>query len=232
MFCRKECCAFGAAVLVGLSLFTCADAQATTISGSYSFTASDFSEFTGYLPDVPIAEISGSFGFTYSYSPDAPPVAGQTPLLLPTFLNLSFDVTTFTVADTRLEPLFGDFSSIGDAYTHLSLRLEARDQTHQRDGDYFILVFVLNPDGTLLLNPPHIQPLFGYSIDNQLPGGTNFFLTNTVAVSCDPCAVNDPPLAIPVSVPGSVVGSGFPGVVLGLSWFLVWQRRRRSAWAS
>jgi hypothetical protein len=220
MFRRKECCVFGAAVVV-LSLLGCSNSQATTISGSYSFTAS------GFPADAPIAEISGSFGFTYSYSPDFPPIAGQTPLLLPTFLNLSFDVTTFTVADTRLEPLFGDFSSIGDAYTHLSLRLEARDQMHQRDGDYFILVVVLNPDGTPLVNPPHIQSLFGYSINNQLPGGTDFFQTNTVAVSCDPCAVNDPPLAVmtPPPVPGPIVGAGFPGVILVLSSFFAWRRR-------
>jgi hypothetical protein len=35
------------------------------------------------LPEAPIAEISGSFGSTYSYSPDFPPIAGQSPLLLP-----------------------------------------------------------------------------------------------------------------------------------------------------
>jgi hypothetical protein len=79
------------------------------------------------------------------------------------------------------------FSSIGDAYTHLGVRLEARDQTQQRVGDYFVLVFLLNPDGTLLVDPPHIQSVFDYSIDagTLLPGGPHFFLTNAVAVSCD-----------------------------------------------
>jgi hypothetical protein len=84
MFRRKERRAFGAAV-VALSLLGCSNGQATTISGSYSFTAS------GFLADAPI----------YSYAAHSPPIAGQSPLLLPTFLNLSFGSTTFTLADTR-----------------------------------------------------------------------------------------------------------------------------------
>jgi hypothetical protein len=232
MFYKLASAVLGAAVVVGL--LGCSNSQATTISGSYSFTASGFADFFGSSP-VPIAEISGSLGFTYSYSPDFPPIAGQNPLLVPTFLNLSFDKTTFTAADTRLDLEFGDYSSYGDAYTHLGVTVQSRaDLTNRQLDNSFTLVFVLNPDGTQLVDPTHIQSTFGYGMDGHFFYTTTNVATTNVTVSCDPgyCAVNDPPLApsfVSVPVPGPTIGSGVPGLIFVSGALVVGWRRRRPA---
>jgi hypothetical protein len=160
----------------------------TVIFGQYSFTAS------GFGPSAPISDISGSFGFTYTYPSSFPPISGQDPLLIPTSLNLSFNFTTFATTDTRVDLLFGDFGSQGEPFTHLAPRLEARDDHQLSTGNYFILVFLLNPDGSLWPGGGN-NPFFMYSLDQNLPNGNHYYSTNTVALTCAPgeCAVNDPP---------------------------------------
>src|SRR5258705_12896051 len=91
-----NCKTVGLAVVAALCCFevispTLAD---TVISGKYDFEASNFSV------DAPISEITGSFSFTYAYASTLPPIAGQSPLLIPTTLELNFNSTTFSAADT------------------------------------------------------------------------------------------------------------------------------------
>jgi hypothetical protein len=164
-FCSKERCAFGAAaVVVGLMLTVpIGHTQAETISGVYSFTASNFSN--GGYSSPPLQQISGSFGFTYS-TDNFIPVPNQEPgqpvfgslLFMPTSIDLTFGSTTFTTSDVRLSldlcrPVaFGPAAAPG----RLDLRIQALGASttggtgQQTTPDGFLLDFALSPDGTLL----------------------------------------------------------------------------------
>src|SRR5262249_6392844 len=114
----------------------------TTILGVFSFVASDFGDLLTFpFTPSPLTEINGRFGFSYTYAPDNPPISGNDPLIIPSSINLTFGSTTFVASDLRLSIMLDSF---------LDLRLEARDEHQQRNGDYFLFDFALNPDGTLL----------------------------------------------------------------------------------
>ena len=115
-----------AAMVAGvvLLLSLCLAAKAETISGVYSFTASDFNNIGagGGSVTSPLQQISGSFGFSFStddailnpnHEPGAP--AWGSPLLMPTFAAISFGsfTTRVKLSTTSLYP------------TYLDLRLES-----------------------------------------------------------------------------------------------------------
>ena len=124
-----------------------AAADNITISGVYSFVASNF----GKITDIPLHTVAldadkRKFGFTYTYAPDNPPLSGNDPLIIPSRIDLTFGSTTFSTNDLRLSITLYDVSQPVDQQgERLDLRLEARDQHHQRSGDYFLLEFALMP---------------------------------------------------------------------------------------
>jgi hypothetical protein len=208
--------------LCGLAL-TVKVATADTISGIYSFSASGFGNSLTSLASSPLTAISGSFGFTYTYAPDNPPLPGNEPLIIPSSINLAFGSTTFSVNDVRLNITLYDVSQPVDLQgERLSLRLEARDQTQQKSGDYFLLDFALSPDGSVLLSLSN-SPLFLYSLNN---GDRRFdiFPTNDVTLACLPgeCAGYTPLSPVPIAG----VGTGLPGLVFASGGLLAWWRRK------
>ena len=87
----------GAALVaaIGLVCSPVGAAADTTISGVYSFVASDFgNSLTFPFTPSPLTEISGSFGFSYTYAPDNPPISGNDPLIIPSGINLTFGQDT------------------------------------------------------------------------------------------------------------------------------------------
>jgi hypothetical protein len=193
---RKLLGAALAAALCGIAL-TAKVATANTISGVYSFTTSGFAYSGGAdSPPAdttpPVTQITGSFGFTYTYAPENPPLPGNEPLIAPSSIDLTFGSTTFTTSDVLLNIVLYDVSQPVDPQgERLSLRLEALSKPDpnagpvQRTGDYFLLDFALSPDGSVLLSLSN-SPLFIYSLDNQLIGGNHHYSTNAVNLTCLP----------------------------------------------
>lgn len=144
------------------------------------------------ITDIPLHTVAldadkRKFGFTYTYAPDNPPLSGNDPLIIPSRIDLTFGSTTFSTNDLRLSITLYDVSQPVDQQgERLDLRLEARDQHHQRSGDYFLLDFALNPDETLRSPlPAGNSPLFMYSLNNGDPQYT-IYSTNDVALTCVP----------------------------------------------
>jgi hypothetical protein len=99
------------AAALGLVCVPVGAAADATISGVYSFAASDFgNSLTDSSIPSPLTEISGSFGFSYTYAPDNPPISGNDPLIIPSSIDLTFGSTTFVVSDLRLSIMLEVFS--------------------------------------------------------------------------------------------------------------------------
>ena len=199
---------------ISAALGFCLSAKAETISGVYSFTASNFNNGGFSLATSPLQQIGGSFSFTYSTDNSIPnpnpepglPVWGSL-LFMPTSVDLTFGSTTFTTSDVRL--------SLSLYHGYLDLRLESLDAstTEQTSPDYFLLDFALNPGGQVLRSLSN-SPLFIYSLDNLQNPDPSFFFTNDVTLSCLPheCAGYRPLSAVPEPSTWAMMLIGFAGL--------------------